>query len=140
MQDADEWPTGALAHVEEQGLRGKFFTPPDYGSYLTWRLGTKVQTYTDTRGFFFPPALLEDSHFIPQLAFDWRERLNRVLDEFQTDYFLLETTGPRGDLWRSLKEYVDRPLYLDQQTVLLSADQVRRGLEHLDRRLLTRAK
>jgi len=58
----------------------------------------------------------------------WEARLERVLDQYQTDYFLLETTGARGELWRSVKPHIGKPLYCDDQTVLLSAEQVRRGV------------
>jgi hypothetical protein len=125
VQDDPEWPVAAVDAIERQGLHGRFFGPPDYGSYLTWRLGDRARCYVDTRGFFFPSELIADSHFIPQLAGDWRVRLKRVLDEYRTDYFVLETTGPRGQLWRSFRAHIDAPLYCDDQTVVLSAEQVR---------------
>ncbi len=131
-QNAADWPVAALDHIRKAGLKGRFFAPPDYGAYVGWRLGEAGKVYTDTRGFFFPPILIEDSHFIPQLGPAWRDRLKRVLDEYHTDFFLLETTGPRGALWRTLQEHGSTPLYLDQQTVLLTADQVRRGTNASD--------
>src|SRR5205823_889092 len=103
MQEADAWPSGALAHLKAQGIHGHFFAPPDYGAYLTWKLGDDARCYADTRGFFIPPLLLEDSHYVPQLGPDWRMRLDRVLNEYATDYFVLETNGPRGELWRQLQ-------------------------------------
>jgi hypothetical protein len=129
IQNAHTWPVAALDHIENSGIRGRFFSPSDYGSYLGWRLGDGAKIYTDTRGFYFPPLLLEDSHYLPQLGPDWQKRLHRVLDVFQTDYFLLETSGGRGTLWHDLKKHVGRPLYLDEQTVLLSAAQVRGWLK-----------
>jgi hypothetical protein len=126
------WPIDAVAHIERLGLEGRFFTPPDYGSLLIWRLPARAKTYTDTRGFFYPPLLIEDSHFLPQLGPDWRARLDRVLDEYRTDFFFLETTGPRGALWRTLRDYVATPLYVDDQSVLLSARQVREGIQALN--------
>src|SRR5205807_1862887 len=113
-------------------VQGRFFSPPDYGSYLGWRLGDKAKVYTDTRGFFFPPLLLEDSIYLPQLGPNWQERLRRVLDDYRTDFFLLETTGVRGALWRDLQQHVGPPLYVDEQTVLLSAGQVRQWLKQRD--------
>ncbi len=127
-QNAAEWPVAAVDHIDKQGLAGRFFAPPDYGAYLTWRLGTRVQVYTDTRGFFFPPHLLEDSIVLPQLADDWRKRLDRVLNQYQADFFLLETTGGRGQLWRHLQTAIEQPLFVNEQSVLLSARQVREGL------------
>lgn len=132
LHNSTEWPVAALDHVVAEGLTGNFFAPPDYGAYIGWRLRDRGKIYTDTRGFFFPPALLEDSHFIPQLGPQWHERMGRVLDQYHTDYFLLETHGPRGALWQTLKPHVGQPLFLDEQAVLLSAAQVRRGLFQLD--------
>ncbi|HXG11253.1 MAG TPA: hypothetical protein VNK04_15970 [Gemmataceae bacterium] len=127
IQDDPSWPKGALDWIEAQGLGGRFFSPPNYGSYVIWRLGDQGKCYVYTRGFCLPPELLEDSHYVPQLGPDWPARLERVLAH-GTDYFLLETTGPRGQLWQSLRPHVGAPLYLDEQTVLLSAAQVRRAL------------
>ena len=119
-----DWPTGALAYIEQHDLRGRFFCNPNYGAYLVWRRGPdRARCYVDTRGFFFPPRLLEDSYLVPQLGDGWRQRLRAVLDA-GTDYFLLETNGPSGALWRTLRGRVT-PLYLDANTVLLSAEQVR---------------
>jgi hypothetical protein len=133
IRDGDQWPTAAVDRIEQLGLSGRFFGPPDYGAYLTWRLGGRALIYTDTRGFFFPPVLLEDSHFIPQLGPDWRRRLDRVLDEYGTDYFLLEAHGPRGELWRRLQPHLDSgPLYCDGLSVLLTAAQVRAGVARLE--------
>src|SRR5262249_42614429 len=110
VRDARDWPARAVDWIERHQIQGKppahFFSPPDYGSYLTWRLGARVRTYVDTRGFFFPPELLADGHYIPQLGLDWRGRLDHILDdadpERHTDFFLLETTGPRGRLWNEV--------------------------------------
>ena len=131
IQHDDSWPVAAVTHIERLGLEGRFFTPPDYGSLLIWRLPAVAKTYTDTRSFFYPPLLIEDSHFLPQLGPDWPRRLDRVLDEYHTDYFFLETKGPRGALWHKLQGYVAAPLYHDDQSVLLSARQVREGVQAL---------
>jgi hypothetical protein len=133
IQDASDWPADAIARIEQLGIQGRFFAPPNYGSYLTWRLGDRAKSYVDTRGFFFPPELIEDSHFLPQLTDDWRPRLDRVLDTYHTDYFLLETQGPRGQLWRAIKSHTGSPLFVDDETVLLTASQVRKGIERWDR-------
>ena len=71
--------------------------------------------------------MTEDAHYIPQLGPDWRARLERVLAA-DTDYLLLEARGPRGELWQLLKARGAQPLFCDEQTVLLSAAEVRRRL------------
>ncbi len=132
LRDSPEWPVAALDHIERAGVRGNFFAPPDYGAYIGWRLKDEARIYVDTRGFFFPPALVEDSHYLPALGPGWRRRLDRVLDEYPTRFFLLETSGVRGALWHALEPFVAEPLYRDAKTVLLSAAQVRGAVARLD--------
>lgn len=127
IQDAPQWPTAALDWIEARDLTGRFFGLPDFGSYVTWRRGDQAQTYVDTRGFFFPPELIEDSLYVPFLGPQWRKRLDRVLDQ-GTDYFLLETSGPRGQFWHALQSEIPEPLFRDDQTVLVSASQVRQAI------------
>jgi hypothetical protein len=127
MRDSSEWPVAALDWIESRGLHGRFFGPPDYGSYVCWRLGEQARSYVDTRGFFFPAELIEDSQYLPQMASGWQPRLERVLS-YGTDYFLLETWGARGQLWQALQPHAGKPLYQDEQTVLLSAEQVRHAV------------
>ena len=132
-QDSELWPVAALEAIEAQGLTGRFFSPPNFGSALGWRLRERGLCYVDTRGFFFPPELLEDSILLPQLVAGWEERLTRVLAH-GTDWFLLETTGPRGRLWQEIRPHVGEPHFLDSQVVLLHAAQVRQGVDKLAHR------
>lgn len=118
-----EVPVAAVDWIEANQWHGNFFAPADTGSYLGWRLGERAKVYVDTRGFFFPPVLLEDCHYLPQLAPGWEARLERVLS-YGTDYFLLETTGPRAEMWRQMQPIIKEPLYLDSHSVLLSTAQV----------------
>ncbi len=138
LRDAPEWPVAALDYIEAADLGGNFFAPPDYGAYIGWRLKERARTYMDTRGFFFPPALVEDSHYVPALGPDWQRRLERVLNDYPTQYFLLETWGARGALWRALRPHVADPLYEDAQAVLLTAAQVREGIARLDGQVAAR--
>lgn len=134
VQSSPEWPVAALDRMEKLGIQGKFFGTPDHGSYIGWRLRDKALIYTDTRGFFFPPYRLEDSLYIPQQGPEWRERLDRVLAD-GTDYLMLDVTGPRGTLWASLKPHIGSPIVLDEQVVVISADQARAGLRGIDQRM-----
>ena len=128
VQNSKEWPVDAVDWCQQQQLHGNFFGPPDFGSFIGWKLGENGKAYTDTRGFFFSGTLLEDSLLTPQLCPNWQERMSRILSQ-GTDYFLLETQGPRGQLWLFLHDRVEKPLYLDSHTVLLSSQQVRDALE-----------
>ncbi len=127
IQESREWPVHAVSWIEAHGLHGRFFASPNHGAYLIWRLPEQARSYVDTRGFFFPPELIEDSHYLPQLGPNWPQRLQRVL-AYGTDYFLLETSGPQGQLWQALAHRITDPLYLDDTTVLLRADQLVLGL------------
>jgi hypothetical protein len=124
-------PVAAVNWIEEHGLSAKepwrIFASPDFGAYLVWRLGGRVRDYVDTRGFCFPPELTEDAHYLPQLTPGWEERLKRVLSK-GTQYFFLETTGARAQLWEELKKRHAKALYEDDKAVLLTAEEVRKAL------------
>jgi hypothetical protein len=63
---------------------------------------------------------------------DWRIRIDRVLNDYPTEYFLLETWGACQALWNKLAPHIDVPLYRDEKAVLLTTEQVRRALMRLD--------
>lgn len=127
--ESPEWPARAADWIEANGPSGRFFASPNDGAYLLWRFPGQSLDYVDTRGFFFPPELLEDSHYLPQLGTDWPQRLERVLG-YGTDYFVLETNGPQGELWRALEPAVPDPPYRDATTVIVRSGQVVRGLAY----------
>ena len=132
MQDADQWPIAAVAFMEREQVSGNIFGPSHNATYAIWKLKDKARSYADTRSFFFPPVLIEDTYYLPMLEGDWRPRLKRVLDDYATDYFLLEIDGPRGELWRAAAPRIPNPIHLDDRNVLLSAKQVRHAFA-LDR-------
>lgn len=144
-QNSLQWPVAALDYAVEHQLHGRYFGIPDYGAYIGWRLKENGLVYTDTRGFFFPPQLLEDSIYLPRVVPEWRERMTRVLDEYETDYFLLDVdnkfSGDQTALWFKLAPYIDKPLLFKRDKddaeepykwVILSAQQVRAALAKLD--------
>jgi hypothetical protein len=132
LRDRERDPVTAVAWIERELQPTAddpmlVFGPPDYGAYLVWRLGDRARVYVDTRGFCFPPELTADAHYIPQRAGDWQERLDHVLNS-GTEYFFLETYGPRSRLWQLLKGQGVTALYADEKAALLTADQVRAGV------------
>jgi hypothetical protein len=136
--EAAFWPVEPVRYAAEHRLHGRFFASPTHGAYIGWKLKENGLIYTDTRGFFFPPDLLEDSILIPAKGADWQARLDRVLNQYHTDYFLLDTVGESGALWRDLEPFIDKPLSLDERFVLLSAEQVRHGLGKMAQHQLAR--
>jgi hypothetical protein len=139
IQESDSYPIRAVDWIEAHGLPAgrpwRIFGRPDFGAYLVWRLGDRVRCYADTRSFCYPPEVFADSYYVPMQGDDWRGRLEKVLDH-DTDFVLLEKSGSHGSLWRALAPHV-HPLYgePDDEWVLLTADEVRRGLHELDQQM-----
>src|SRR5262249_61224460 len=52
IQEDPRWPAAAVNRIEQLGLSGRFFGPPDYGSDLILRPGGRAPTLTA------PPGLL----------------------------------------------------------------------------------
>src|SRR5262249_43573675 len=122
------WPVAAVDFMEREGLKGNCFADPNMGAYLVWRLGPeRVRCHADTRGFFFPPEVLEDGVAILRMEGDWEERLRRVLNR-GTDWFLLPVQGPDSVLWQALRQEV-KPAYVDGQVALIKAGAVRDWLK-----------
>jgi hypothetical protein len=126
VQDNPDWPAGVADWIDAHSVEGRIFAAPDDAAYLMWRRPA-IRCYVDTRYLFFPPALIEDCQYLPQLTPDWPERLHRV-ESYGTEFFLLKTTGPHGTLWQAIQPHVRDPLYVDRTVALLSTDQVAAGL------------
>jgi hypothetical protein len=110
----------------------KVFSGSNDGAYLIWRLDDRAKIYTDTRGFYYPGDLLEDSFYLPRQEAEYGDRLSRVL-AYGTQYFLVPIDDPDGaefQFWKSLQPYCSAPLYADDTNkpgphyVLLTRDQV----------------
>jgi hypothetical protein len=130
VQNNPEWPAAAADWIDAHNIDGRIFAAPDDGAYLMWRRPS-VRCYADTRYLFFPPELIEDCQYLPQLAPDWPERLRRV-ESYGTDYFLLKTAGPHAVLWRAVQPHIRDPLYCDESVVLLRADQLDAALAEFE--------
>ena len=105
---------------------------------MLWRLNGRALVYTDTRGFYYPGEVLEDSFYLPRQEAEYDQRLQRVL-AYGTEYFLLpidDADGEEFKFWQCLKPYCSTPLYSSNPAkrgphfVLLTADQVREAMKN----------
>lgn len=138
-KELPDWPREAADWIAAGGLSGpgpwNVFSGYNEGSYLIWRFDGHVKVYSDTRGFYYPGDLLDDSYSLPRARGDWQAHLNRVLDR-GAEFFLLPvrgTDGVRFQLWKMLEPHVSRPLYLDEKYVILSAEQIRNAANAIAR-------
>lgn len=127
-------PESAVEFIESRQIEGTFFCSTTNGSYLGWRLKGRVQVYVDTRGFFFPPRLLEDSHQIPRMENQWLERLEEILSDRPPDFFLLENSGANGELWRNMPHDQMVVLFEDSQVGLIETEQMQKAVTILRQR------
>ena len=97
------------------------FSGSNEGTYLIWRMAGQARVYSDTRGFYYPGELLDDSFNLPQGDDAWPDRLHRTLQNGSA-YFLLPASA---GLWTKLQPHIARPLYADAKYVILSAEQIR---------------
>jgi hypothetical protein len=138
-KELPDWPREAADWIAAGGISGpgpwNVFSGYNEGSYLIWRFDGHVKVYSDTRGFYYPGDLLDDSYSLPRARGDWQAHLSRVLDR-GAEFFLLPvrgTDGVRFQLWKMLEPHVPRPLYLDDRYVILSAEQIRNAANAIAR-------
>jgi hypothetical protein len=118
----------AIQWMKSAKTQGNIFCSAENGNNLIWHLRDRVRVYADTRGFFYPGEILLDTFEVPRLGSSWEQRLERVFS-FGTDYLLLETTGPQGELWKLVQAWNANPVYRDASTVLIEASEVRQAVE-----------
>jgi hypothetical protein len=131
-----EAPKALVDWIDEHPLPAptpwKIFAGSNEGAYVIWRLDERARVYTDTRGFFYPGELLEDSFYLSREQAEYNARLQRVL-AYGTQYFLLpidDADGVEFQFWKSLKPFCSAPPYSDEMNgpgphyVLLTRDQV----------------
>jgi hypothetical protein len=124
FRELQEWPSSAVSWIEVNGLPSpapwKICSGINEGSYLIWRLPGQALVHADTRGFYYPGDILEDSYYLPLADSEWQQRLNRVLAR-GSEYFLLPADCA---LWQKMKRHIEAPLFLDDKSVIVTANQV----------------
>jgi hypothetical protein len=122
--DVRDLPRSALDFIEEGDIRGNVFANANEGTYLVWRRGPeRARCYVDTRGFYFPPSVLEDSHVVTNLQLGWQDRLDRIL-KADTDWLLLDARSPLGRLMNG----ESTPAFADTRSLLIDASSARAWL------------
>src|SRR5262249_38724092 len=85
-------PAAAIDWIDSHSLPSprpwKIFSGSNEGSYMIWRLNGRALVYTDTRGFYYPGEILEDSFYLPRQEADYDQHLQRALAH-GTEYLLL---------------------------------------------------
>jgi hypothetical protein len=103
-----------------EGGNGRIFTRFAWGEYLGWSLTPRFTVFMDGRIEIFPDTVWSQYSAITRGRSDWQD----ILDSYQVDHLLLDTTGyhhellPLVDLspvWRRLGQYGDAVLFVRQQ-------------------------
>ena len=126
MHDNPDWPVGAADWMEAHGVEGRIFAAPDDGAYLMWRQPS-VRCYVDTRYLFFPPELIEDCQYLPQLAPVGRNGYGASSPLAPTIISSRQAARTAYSGRRS-EPHVPDPLYCDKSVVLLRTEQVAAAL------------
>lgn len=114
------YPVDAVNYLSQHGFGGNVFVPYDWGSYVMWKLGPRVQISFDSRyEVAYPAERLEEDY----VFFEARDGWQSILRKYPTDVVLAPVTMPIVDAMTSLSDW--KPVYRDSQFVLFA----REGLE-----------
>jgi hypothetical protein len=80
------YPVGAVNYLAGQNFSGNVLVPFDWGSYVMWKLGPRVQISSDTRYEVAYPDWRLDEDF---LFFDAGAGWEQILEKYPTDVVLL---------------------------------------------------
>ncbi len=82
------YPVGAVATLDQAGVKGNLAVPFRWGSYASWRLAPRIKVSMDGRyEETYPDATLEKNHaFFHRTGVDW----DRLLREYRVDFIILE--------------------------------------------------
>jgi hypothetical protein len=75
--EARNFPTRAVAFLEQHPPTGNIFNHYDWGGYLIWKLYPTIPVFIDGRADLYGPELLHDFADVYQLKDGWRQILQR---------------------------------------------------------------
>ena len=113
------YPVGAVNHLAERGFRGNVFVPYDWGSYVMWKVGPRVQISFDSRyEVAYPASRLEEDHAFFAAAEGWQT----VLTKYPTDVVLVPNRLPIATELNQIDGW--RRVYRDSQFAMFARDGV----------------
>jgi hypothetical protein len=82
------YPVGAVAALDQAGVKGNLAVPFRWGSYASWRLAPRIKVSMDGRyEETYPDATFEMNRaFFHRIGADW----DRLLREYRVDFIILE--------------------------------------------------
>jgi hypothetical protein len=83
--NAADFPIGAVAFIQEHGLKGRIFNQYEWGSYLVWTLNEKDSIFIHT--FHSDPKLLSDVYYGMGKS---KEQFEAMVSKYDIRYALLE--------------------------------------------------
>ena len=113
------YPVGAVNHLAERGFRGNIFVPYDWGSYVMWKVGPRVQISFDSRyEVAYPAWRLEEDHSFVAASEGWQS----FLTKYATDVVLVPNRLPIATKLTQIDGW--RRVYRDSQFAMFARDGV----------------
>jgi hypothetical protein len=117
MVPSNFYPVGAIAALDQAGVKGNLAVPFRWGSYASWRLASKIKVSMDGRyEETYPDATFEmNQAFFRRTGADW----GRLLREYRVDFIILELRTTQLTP-ADLREHGYEVIRADDTSVLLS--------------------
>jgi hypothetical protein len=111
------YPVGAVATLDQAGIKGNLAVPFRWGSYASWRLAPRIKVSMDGRyEETYPDATFEMNRtFFYKTGADW----DRLLRQYRVDFIILERQRTRL-LPADLQEHGYEVIRADDASVLLA--------------------
>ena len=111
------YPVGAVAALDQAGVKGNLAVPFRWGSYALWRLAPKIKVSMDGRyEETYPDATFEMNRaFFDRIGADW----DRLLREYRVDFIILELRATQLSP-PDLREHGYEVIRADDTSVLLA--------------------
>ena len=91
LVDPQTEPVQIADYIEREGLKGKMYNDPNWGSYLIWRLWPKYQVFADNRIHLIPEDIWGDVSDVHYGLGNW----DKVLDKYDVSWLVLSKVDNR---------------------------------------------